>query len=173
MTGSPEPSLVMVLGRPNPLLARWLAARERHTIWPAAETLHRVPAARNAMVRAFLSEPAPDWLVMLDRDIVPVPESAPFFSSPADITSAEIVTRAGRASHPHTISAAALKIARRALEAIRPPWFGWPREGGCECAWFYGRAYRAGFRPVRAGVVGHRFPVTVLPGPLVRFDGEY
>jgi hypothetical protein len=34
---------------------------------------------------------------------------------------------------------------------------------------------KAGFRPEKVGLVGHRFPVVVLPGagrPLFRFDAE-
>ena len=109
---------------------------------------------------------------MMDDDSVPLAETEPLLQSKADIAGPRVVGRTGREAHPHCLSAACVKIHRKAVEAIPEPWFRYARKGGCECSWFFHRAYRAGFRPEKVGLIGHRFPVTVLPGPVFKLDSE-
>jgi len=108
---------------------------------------------------------------MMDDDSVPLAETEPLLRCAADVAGVHVAGRSGKEAHPHCLSAACLKLSRHAVETIPQPWFGYPK-GGCECSWFFGRAYRAGFRPAKVGLIGHRFPVTVLPGPVFKLDRE-
>ncbi len=160
----------------NPLLGRWLAGVRAWRAFPGASARRRIPGARNRICRWFIEECDLPWLAMLDDDMVVLGRTDPLWRSPAMVASARAVARTGRRAHPHTgLSAACLKVHRRALEAIAPPWFAWPPGGGCECAYFFARAVAAGLRPEVAGEVGHRFPVVVLPGndgPRFHFEHE-
>ena len=62
-----------------------------------------------------------------------------------------------------------MKVSRRALERIDPPWFAFECSGNgcevaaCECRYFCRKARAAGFHPVKAGAIGHVVPVVVIP----------
>ena len=160
-----------VLGEPNEHLSRW--AKGFLCRWQCAPAPSRagIPEARNAIFRRFLAESELPWLWMLDSDCVPVAATDQLLRCQADIAGAHVVGRSGREAHPHCLSVACLKVSRVAVEKISRPWFRYVRRTRtCECSWFFDRAVRAGFRPVKMGVVGHRFPVTVFPGPEFRFD---
>ena len=168
--------LVRLGSRPNRHLRRWARRFDHWRTWDGAETPAGIPDARNALVRWFLGECDLPWLLMMDQDTVPLAETEPLLRSEAPIAGPRIWGRTGQEAHPHGLSAACLKVRRRVLEAIEPPWFRYvPRKGQCECQYFVNRARRAGFRPHKVGLVGHRFPVVVLPGadgPVFRFDSE-
>jgi len=174
--GLGEIQLAVLAGRGvNEHLARW--SRRFVNPWKVEgpETIEEVPDARNRIFRAFRDRSDLPWLLMMDDDCVPVAETEELLETQADIAGPRIFARTGREAHQHCLSAACIKISRRAVEAIREPWFRFSRRGGCECSWFFNRAYQTGFRPVRAGLIGHRFPVVVLPGddgPVFRFDSE-
>jgi len=172
--------LAILAGRGvNPHLARWAARFEHCKRFAGSADPGGVPAARNRIFQWFRDECRLPWLLMMDDDCVPVAGTERLLSCAEPIAAARVWARTGRQAHPHTISVACLKVHRQAVERIRPPWFRFGRgPGACECVWFFGRACRAGFRPVQAGLVGHRFPVTVLPpehgdgGPRFLFDAE-
>ena len=172
MSGRTDIHVVVLAGRDvNPLLARWLRPWPYVEIWPGADCRHDIPKVRNDIFRWFRDEALRPWLLMLDDDVVPVAQTAPLLACEADVASPRIAAAGGREAHPHTLSAAAVKVSRRAVERIPEPWFRWPKRG-CECSFFFSKAYTHGFRPAKAGAIGHRFPVTVLPGRRFLFDRE-
>lgn len=184
----PEIQLVVLAGREtvNPHLARWARRFDHARTFLGSELPDLLACRRNHLLRWFRDEcpPSAAWLLMMDDDCVPVAGTDELLRSPADVASARVWARTGREAHAHTLSVACLKLSRRAVEAIRPPWFRFTlapdgtAERMCECQYFWLKAQRAGLCPVRAGVVGHRFPVTVLPPaddggrPRFLFDSE-
>ena len=165
--------IAVLAGRkPNEHLARWMRQFPDPWVSEGAPSRAEIPAARNAIVRRYLAVSPRPWLWMLDDDVVPIAATAELLLCPSPVAGARIVSRTGLEAHPHCLSAACLKVRRDVLEAVGDPWFRYPRAGGCECSWFFHRACCAGFRAVKAGVVGHRFRVVVLPGPSYRLDAE-
>lgn len=159
----------------NEHLARWSRRFENPWRCKGAESKEGIPEARNRIFRAFRDKSDLPWLLMMDDDCVPVSGTDALLRSEADIASPRVVAKPGHEAHPHGLSAACIKVSRRAICAIPEPWFGFSRRGGCECSWFFNRACQSGFRSVRAGLIGHRFPVVVLPGgddPVFKFDSE-
>jgi hypothetical protein len=178
----PEIQLVILAGREtvNPHLRRWADRFDHARTFFGSELPDLLACRRNVVVRWFRDEcpPSAAWLLMLDDDCVPVAETDELLRCPADVSAARVWARTGQESHAHTLSAACLKLSRRAVAAIDPPWFRFTlapdgmAEQMCECRYFWLKAQRAGLRPVQAGVVGHRFPVTVLPPPAGAGQGE-
>jgi len=177
--------LAVVAGRGtvNPLLRRWAERFERRRVFYGSDLRDHVACRRNTIVKWFRDEapPAAAWLLMVDDDVVPFARTDELLRCPAEVAAARVWARTGREAHPHGISAACVKISRKAARAIPPPWFRFvfspdgTREVLCECRYFWRKCHAAGFTPVQAGIAGHRFPVTVLPepdGPAFRFDGE-
>jgi hypothetical protein len=169
----PEIQLVVLAGREtvNPHLRRWAERFDHARTLLGSELPDLLACRRNLVLRWFRDESPPQaaWLLMMDDDCVPVAETDELLRCRADVASARVWARTGAEAHPHALSAACLKLSRAAVAAIRPPWFRFTlapdgtAEQMCECRYFWLKAQRAGFRSVRAGVVGHRFPVTVLP----------
>jgi len=157
----------------NGHLRRWGQRFPHVWLCRGSDSREGIPEARNAIFRRFRDDCGLPWLLMMDDDSVPVAQSEPLLDCREDIAGPHVVARTGREAHAHCLSAACVKISRRAVVEIRDPWFRYSRRPrGCECSWFFHRAYRAGFRPVHVGVIGHRFPVVVLPGPVFKFDSE-
>jgi len=142
---------------------------------------------RNVIVQWFLKETKLPWLVMLDDDMIPVVDTQALLQSPADITGCHVIGRGGSHVHGHNdghIGAGAMKISRHALETIRKPWFRIvdAQDGlsiaQCECGFFCEKARRFGFHPVKAGRIGHRVPVILLPSEndptksVLKFDSD-
>jgi hypothetical protein len=162
--------------RPNRHLRRWSDRFDHRRQWPGSSDRQGIPAARNDLLAWFRDESGLPWLLMVDHDVVPLPETQRLLASDAPIAGPRIWAKTGAEAHPHGLSAACLKIHRRVVAALRAPWFRYrPRKGQCECAYFIGKARAAGFRPEKVGLVGHRFPVVVCPGengPAFKFDSE-
>ena len=162
----PGIQFVVIEGRgATRLLAEWLAGADHCRYWPGAKDRKKLPAVRNDVFRWFLEECGSPWLVMLDDDMVVLPETLALFECDGPVAGPRAWAKGGTEAHPHTLGASSLKVHRTAVAAIKPPWFRWPRTGGCECAYFFDKACRAGLRLRKVGAIGHRFPVTVVPGP--------
>ena len=173
---------VVLKSRPLPsLLELWIQRFEHHMIWPGPEGHPELVAdERDRIVGYWLGqkhEPLP-WLLMLDDDMVPIAKTTPLVESERDIVSARCVTRAGHPAHEHhQFTAAAFKISREAARKVGSPWFAslshnLGDQSSCECLRFWNRAVHAGLRPTQAGIIGHRFPVTVFPDKIILFGDE-
>ena len=162
--------LVILAGRGcNEFLEEWSQRFAVKWIMKIKFTDH-VAAMRNTALKWFLHERTEPWLVMMDDDIVPLPETEEFIAATGDVVGARNCSRGGNESHRQSLDMAALKIHRRVVEKIAPPWcqFTYTDDGvdvrRCECLFFFRKVIDAGFRVDKAGKVGHRFPVTVVPG---------
>jgi len=168
----PDIQFAVLCGRPsvNRHLRRFGQTVAHYREFPGSPTWEGIFAVRNGIFRWFLDECDLPWLVMLDDDIVLTAESEPFLASTADATGPRVVGASdGQEVHPHTLSAAALKLSRPAVAALGECWQH-PANGSCGCSALFNACLRAGLRPAKAGVVGHRIPVTVLPGPVFVTD---
>jgi len=105
----------------------------------------------------------------MDDDVVPVPETDAFVEAEGDVIGTRAWANTGDEMHPHDFSMTSLKVHRRVVEAIQPPWFAFTfsDDGAaldqCECLYFAEQVRKAGFTIEKVGAVGHRFPVTVVP----------
>jgi hypothetical protein len=174
----------------NPALKQWLKRfPHRKVLAPPTGLRDFLCLWRNHEIAAFLADTVgPPWLLLLDDDMVPVEDTDLLLDCPADLAGAAYWSRPGPDGSPGGIAhgadgyvgAAALKVSRRALSAVEPPWF-WaePDPAGtklarCECTYFCDKMRAAGFHPVKAGRIGHILPMVVLPDPagegfMVRF----
>jgi len=177
----PDIQLAILAGRGvNPHLRRWACRFDHCRVFAGSDLPDLLACRRNAIFKWFRDECPEElaWLLMMDDDIVPVAETENLLLCDADVVAARAWARTGREAHSHTVSVSSLKVHRRAVRSVEPPWFRFTlsRDGTrremCECQYFWRKFHRAGFTPVQAGAVGHRFPVTVLPGPAFRFDSE-
>jgi len=170
----PDIQFAILRGRPavNRHLRRFGQSVAYYREFPGSATWQGIFAVRNGIFRWFLDECTLPWLVMLDDDIVLTAESEPFLASQADVTGPRVVGATdGQEVHPHTLSAAAVKLSRPAVAALGECWRP-PADGGCGCSNLFSACLRAGFKPAKAGIVGHRVPVTVLPGPKFVLDSN-
>ena len=173
----PDIQFAILRGRPavNRHLRRFGQSVAYYREFPGSATWQGIFAVRNGIFRWFLDECSfakTPWLVMLDDDIVLTAESEPFLVSQADVTGPRVVGASdGQEVHPHTLSAAAVKLSRVAVTALGECWQP-PADGSCGCPAFFNACVRAGLKPVKAGVVGHRVPVTVFPGPVFVPDAD-
>jgi len=117
------------------------------------------------MFRWFLAETDLPWLILVDDDGVLTPASRPLLESTADVTTPHVISTAGIEGHPTSFVPTACKFSRRAVEALIDAWIV-PKKGDCGCNGFHGACIRAGFAPVKAGDIGHIFPVIAWPGPV-------
>lgn len=182
----PRDILVIVFEgrRANSELRRWVERFPNYRISQAPRELADfIGPWRNHEVLDFLAGGFP-WLLMVDDDMVPVPDTEALVHSRADVAGAAAWRQDGTGvahGDADTISAAALKISRRALLAVTPPWFAveFDPTGSkivrCECKFFCDKMRAAGFLPVTVGRIGHLIRMVVIPsadntGPVVRFQ---
>lgn len=176
----PEIQFAVLRGRPavNRHLRRFGKTVAHYREFPGSATWRGIFAVRNGIFRWFLDECSvakkakTPWLVMLEDDIVLTAESEPFLTSTADVTGPRVVGASdGQEVHPHTLSAAAVKLSRPAVAALGKCWQA-PTDGSCGCHALFKACLRAGIKPAKAGIVGHRVPVTVFPGPAFVLDAD-
>ena len=174
MSRYPDIQFAVLKGRPtvNRHLRRFGESVAHYREFPGSATWQGIFAVRNGIFRWFLDECTLPSLVMLDDDIVLTAESQPFLASQADATGPRVVGAAdGQEVHPHTLSAAAVKLSRGAVEALGECWQP-PADRSCGCPVLFNACVRAGLMPAKAGAVGHRVPVTVFPGPVFVLDAD-
>ena len=180
MISTDDIQLVILSSRgPTVALAMWAEQFEHRREWPGCPTPEGIPVERDRIVAWWLSGPAKaglTWLLMIDDDMVPIAKTTQLVESERDIVSARCVTKNGHPAHEHhQFTAAAFKISRKAAKLMGAPWFAAVAAGdrtSCECLRFWNRAAHVGLRPTQAGIIGHRFPVTVFPGKTILFGDE-
>jgi len=121
-----------------------------------------VDIARNRAVEQFLSRRECDWLVMVDRDMIPTADTAPFFTAQGHVVGAMYPLGDEKVwAEPDRLHCGLMRIHRSVVEKVSPPWFKFvTNERGtmlteCECHYFTRRAKAAGFDVIRAGYCGH------------------
>ena len=149
----------------NPWLVAFGATCEHYTEFQGPSTLAATYGTKRDMFRWFLAETDLPWLILVDDDGVLTPASRPLLESTADVTTPHVISTAGIEGHPTSFVPTACKFSRRAVEALIDAWIA-PKKGDCGCNGFHGACIRAGFAPVKAGDIGHIFPVIAWPGPV-------
>ena len=183
VTGTPvkDTCLAILAGRgTNEFLDEWSGRFTRKWMMRIAFSDH-LASMRNHAFKWFRDECTEEWLIMVDDDMVPLPETEALLEAKGDIVGARAAARSGHESHQGSLSMGCVKVHRRVVEGIAPPWFefAYTADGAevasCECLYFWRKALDAGFTIVKSGVIGHRFPVTVVPGeqgPTFLLDDE-
>jgi hypothetical protein len=143
--------------------------------WPDERHWWMSGNAKNLAAAKFLAESDKQYMLVIDNDMVPVPESKETLISTAPIASARHWGRWGGFVHNHgdgVVGMGFTKIRRDVLEAAGPDPFTVEKAGECECAAFCRKAKAAGFLPLEVGFCGHQVPVVVMPdgngGAMVR-----
>jgi hypothetical protein len=162
-------AVVMDFRRPNVFLREWLSANFSHVRFANdGQARHRqmgLAEWRNHEASLFLRETDLPWLLMLDDDMVPVPESQALIDSQAPVSGGRFWSRTGNEAHTPlgSIGLGAVKISREVLKVIDPPWFSF-ENSPCECAYFCKLLMKHGYAAVKAGVFGHLVPTVFVMG---------
>lgn len=162
--------LVILEGRGcNRFLRSWAGRFPHRTILNVSSFPDHVACHRNRVFKWFLENSDLPYLICMDDDVVPVAQTDAFVDAQGDVIGTRAWANTGREMHPHEFSMTALKVHRRVIEAIKPPWFAFTftddgaAQVQCECLYFHEKVQEAGFAINIVGAVGHRFPVTVVP----------
>jgi len=155
----------------NGRLLAWLEARFAHIYraqhpFGSGQPDYLAPW-RNLLVRWFLEETVRREMLMIDADMVPLPETEELLRTAADVAGCRCIGKSGFEVHGEdgVISHAFMRVTRKALEAIAPPWFAYEMSpdgscvAKCTCRYFSEKAVAAGFPPVHVGEVGHLIPM--------------
>ena len=129
----------------------------------AITNIRHVACAYNRAVRDIALPSRFDWFLFADRDLIPGPNTDPWFDVAGEIVCCQYPLRneAGW-GHPQAFHTGLWRCRREVLEALPPPWF--LREfspDGCElrrcvCEHFRNKALAAGFAIARAGWADHK-----------------
>jgi hypothetical protein len=158
----------------NAKLKRWVSGfANRRLATPPTGLKDFIGLWRNQEVKNFLENTKLEWLLILDDDMVPVPDTDLLLDCTADIAGASYWSKEGGVAHGKDgcVGCGALKVSRKALLAVQPPWFMIEMDGtgtklaSCECVYFCRKMKAAGFQPVHAGRMGHMMMLEVLPSP--------
>jgi hypothetical protein len=159
-----------------PPLARWAAGFPRPWFLSqfGDEQRRPLPNQRNFVWRQFLHlDTAADWLLMVDDDQVPVPETEALFEQqyPHAVVGARYFGKCGFEVHQADgfVGGGCMMVHRLAAEMIGDDPFTLGPDDPCDCLPFCRRAQAAGFWPKKVGAIGHRCVVDVLPAE----KGEY
>ena len=126
---------------------------------------------RNGICAWFLQKTELDHLLMIDADMVPLPDTKPVWSEDAPILGCDTVNGRGHRTHdqPGHVGCGCIRMSREALESIPKPWFMFEFDDNglkvtqCECGYFCEKAMASGFHPVKSGKMGHIMPAVVSP----------
>ncbi len=156
----------------NAHLQRWLDTEHLHVhqtnLVPFPDAL---AVTRNRTVEFFLHRCDFEWMLLLDDDIVPLPEMEAMLQSADPIAGCAYIGRRGAVEHPENgeLAAGCLKVHRVVFEKLIRPYFmfeftsdGLSRTA-CECAYFCRKAREAGYVPQRIGRVGHIIQTVAIP----------
>jgi len=174
MKNYPDIQFAVLNGRPtvNRHLRRFGDQCANFRVVPGAPTWEGIFAVRNEIMAWFVEETNLPCLVVLDDDIVLDGRSAAFLDSTADVTGPRVVGATdGREVHPGDLSGAAFKLSRRAAHLLQGCWKV-PRKGNCGCHSLFVMSKRLGLAVSKAGMVGHRIPMTAWPDGPAQFDAE-
>jgi len=134
-------------------------------------SLYLLAMRRNIVAQWFLEKSDLPWLLMVNDNVIPLPEISGLLDTQADVAGAHFFSRAGHEGHTGDgiAATACMKLSRTALERIPRPWFKHKYNADqtkrleCECIWFCHQAVKAGFHPLKAGLVAHRIEVALIP----------
>jgi len=157
----------------NPVLLRWMKEQPHAFLageWCSFKGQDLRACQLNGIVTTFLKTEY-EWVLLLDADIYPTADLDTLLASDFDVAGCAFVGKNSITTHgteEGVISVGCIKISRRVLEKIKPPWFTFElKDSGtsyqCECSYFCAKARAAGFFPLQIGVVGHLIPMVVLP----------
>lgn len=126
---------------------------------------------RNMICDSFLKATDLTHILMLDADMVPLPETKPIWSEDAPVMGCDYIGSHSERAHdgPGYIGCGCMRISREALEVIPRPWFDFVlKDDGlgverCECGHFCEKAMAAGLHPVKRGKMGHIMEAVVSP----------
>ncbi len=167
MSFDPASTLVLVRCYPDEMMMpQILAWTHRHGIrdgnirW---YTKRFITAATNTAIRDIALRSSAGQFVFIDADIRPDRRTDPMLTAPGDVVGCTFpVPDMAIWSDPHVAHAGLMRVSRRVLKGVRPPWFRrvFTPDGCdvrlCPCQWFSRRARRAGFSVARAGWAEHR-----------------
>ena len=166
-------AVVMSAGQPAcRALGQWLA--RQGIAWRYGSQDYGIDHARNQNVRRFLAEDVQQgkrFLLMVDHDMVPTPDTLPILTMPGDLLYCGYADRFGTPGHygPNEFGAACFRASAELLAAMPDPWFlmGYVngRRVACECGFFRMRAKGIGHAATMAGTIGHEQRCVILPDP--------
>jgi hypothetical protein len=156
----------------NPPLASWL----RRLAYLGATVRDssfspRVDLTRNREVGRWLEEDRTQYLLMIDSDMVPVPETAAILVEEGDLVACPYVDQAGHVIdwERQGLQTGCLRVSRALMACIPQPWFEYRLsedlrtvEAG-EAATFAAKVLAAGAKPRLVGRIGHLMPMVALP----------
>lgn len=135
-----------------------------------------IDVSRNLNCKMFMEFFVPrgfEYLVMVDSDIVPTPESNAIMHEDGDLLfngyTGRGVTR-GHYGHAD-FGAGFMRVSASALAKIPKPYFKFltspdhTEKFKCECGYFKDKAIEAGVMPRMVGVAGHRTSIVMIPQP--------
>lgn len=133
--------------------------------------MYLLPMRRNVVAQWFLEQTDLPWLLMVNDNVIPLPEIKELLDCKADVAGAHFFSRAGHEGHTADGSActACMKVSRTALERIPRPWFKHEFNADhterlmCDCGWFCKQAIAVGFHPLKVGLVAHVMEVAIAP----------
>jgi hypothetical protein len=154
----------------NEPLARWASQFPRVLLASTLGMDAGLPIAdqRNRAWRHFrTADPRATWLLMVDDDQVPVPQTNELFTLPYPypVMGARYFGKHGQEVHQPDgyVGCGCLLANRVAADMIGDDPFTRQPDEPCECLAFCRRAQQAGFWPHKRGRIGHRCLVDVLP----------
>jgi len=130
----------------------------------------RVDLVRNREIGDFLDSNF-DCLLMIDGDMVPIPETNNILTMPGDVLYCRHVSQLGKEIkiEEKGIPTGCIRIHRRVFEKIEEPWFYWNTDDKVrktnfsEAYYFSKKLVNNGFKPISAGRIGHRIPLVGIP----------
>ena len=160
----------------NPVLERWLSAlAAAGAVVRPSSIAPRVDLVRNREVGRWLAEDRTKYLLMVDSDMVPLPETNTLFIEPGDALWCPYADQAGKMIDPKVngVGTGCMRISRVLAEAVPEPWFEYVIDTPTgrtveksEAFTFTQKASEAGFEFRAVGRVGHFVRLVALPpGP--------
>ena len=146
-------------GRVHWLQEAWLRKHGLKADW--IMTPYSVGMGRNSSVVEFLRAGNEPFLLQLDDDIVPLPETEPIIGTDEPLAYCTFPPRKSLPGIVQEIQPGCMRISREILEAMTPPWFEpvLDETGSIqrfnEAHKLIVKAREMGFEPVRVGWAGH------------------
>jgi hypothetical protein len=130
----------------------------------------RADLVRNREVGRWLEEDRTQYLLIVDSDMVPVPETAAILVEEGDLVACPYVDQAGRVIdwQKQGIGTGCLRVSRRLMQTLPEPWFSYELderkrtvEKG-EALTFTERLISTEVKPRAGGRIGHLIPMVAV-----------
>jgi hypothetical protein len=179
-------AVVVLAGKPpTPALMQWVSTFPPKNVklpqmFSQGGSGEMLALWRNSICRDFLANCTLPYLMMIDADAWPLPDSDAIIHAHGDILGVHAVGRHGLRAHEGDgeVGGHCIRISRHALDVIADSdafdadrgWFAFPTKkrgteiANCEDGYFCALARRAGFHPIKAAPMGHLVPIVVSPG---------